>query len=96
MLRDASFPLTFRAASRRESDRSVEAVIASESRVSVLDRETWTVIDEILLAQGARLSDQLPLLADHDRALDSLVGSVRELRRDGSRIVGRLYFARDD
>jgi hypothetical protein len=86
-----------RAATINEEQRSVDAVISTDAPVEVWDWRSGSVIDEVLLAEGTRLPSQMPMLANHDRwSLDSVLGSIRELRADGGSIVGRLYFARDD
>jgi hypothetical protein len=89
--------ITVRAATVDEDSRSVEAVIATETPVAVYDSMgRGGIVDEILLASGARLPAQMPLLSDHYRSLDSVLGSVRNIRRDGTQIVGRLHFARHE
>jgi hypothetical protein len=89
--------LQVRADTINQENRSVEAVLATEGRISVLDWRRWEIIDEILIARGAEFADQVVLLETHMRwSLDTLFGSVRELRIDGSRVVGRLFFAEDD
>jgi hypothetical protein len=86
-----------RAATVNEEERSVEAVISTDSPVEVWDWQRGEVIDEVLLATCAQLPSQMPMLANHDRwSLDSVLGSIRGLRIDGGSIVGRLMFARDD
>ncbi len=86
-----------RAATINEEERSVEAVISTDAPVEVRDWRRGETIDEVLLATGAQLPTQMPMLANHDRwSLDSVLGSIRSLRIDGGSIVGRLYFARDD
>ena len=59
--------IQLRASTVNEANRTVEAVIATESRVRVLDRTAWREIEEILLMSGAQLPDQLVLLDAHDR-----------------------------
>ncbi len=80
-----------------EGARSVEAVIATEARVQVLDMTTFRIIDEVLLARGAELPDQVVLLDSHNRGLVELIrGRVRHMRVDGPAIVGTLFFDDDD
>ena len=89
-----------RADSVDEQNRSVEAVLATETPVRVYDLETWERIDEVLLVAGAQLPDQVPLLACHRRwELDDQLGSVRTIRTEEGpppQIAGRLHFAADD
>lgn len=86
-----------RAATVNEEERSVEAVISTDSPVEVWDWRRGETIDEVLLATGAQLPQQMPMLANHDRwSLDSVLGSIRGLRVEGGSILGRLMFAKDD
>src|SRR4051812_45956086 len=88
--------LSFRAASADDSTRSVEVIMATESPVQVWDWERG-IIDEVLVSDGGVFPEQLPLLNNHFRySLDDVLGSVRGVRRDGSRWVGRAYFADKD
>jgi hypothetical protein len=53
--------------------------------------------DEVLLADGARMPSQLPLLDNHQRySSDSVIGSVRNIRKDGERWIGRAFFMEGD
>lgn len=89
--------VTLRAATIDEKTRSVEAVIATENPVEVYDWRSDQTIREVLLADGAELPDQLPMLAVHSRwSLDDVLGSVREIRVENGQVVGRLYFAEGD
>ena len=86
-----------RAQTVNEEERSVEATISTDAPVEVWDWRRGETIDEVLLATGAQLPEQMPMLANHDRwSLDSVLGSIRNLRVDGGSIVGRLLFAKDD
>ena len=86
-----------RAQTVNEEDRSVESVISTDAPVEVWDWRRGEVVDEILLAPAAKLPGQMPMLANHDRwSLDSVLGSIRNLRADGGQILGRLFFTRDD
>lgn len=89
--------LNLRAATIDESSRSVEATLSTENPVQVFDFNTFEMIDESLVADGARLPSQMPMLESHNRfSLDSVLGSIRNIRREEGRIVGRLYFAEGD
>ncbi len=86
-----------RAATVDEAQRSVEVILATETPAVVLDSRTWSVIDEVLRVDGADLPAQIPLLADHDRySIESVRGSIRDLKRVGDTITGRAFFAADD
>lgn len=86
-----------RAATANDTDRSVEAVLGSETPVEVYDWASGGTVEEILVMSGARAPVQLPLLANHDRwSLDATIGSARDLRVDGSQMTGRLVFAGDE
>lgn len=74
--------------------RSVEATIATENPVEVYDWRRDEIVREVLLMDGAELAGQIVLLANHNRwSLDGVLGSIRQLRVEGDRLVGRLYFA---
>lgn len=80
----------------REKDRSVEAVIATENRVTVLDWNRFELIDEVLLMDGLQLDDdrQVPLLDTHNRAtVRNQLGSTRDMKVQGSQLIGRNYFS---
>lgn len=78
-------------------ERSVEAVLASENMATVFDWYRYELIDEILVVRGATLPRQVPMLESHARwGLDSVLGSVRNLRVEGEQIVCRLVFAEGD
>lgn len=88
---------TLRAQTVNEQERSVEAVIATEEITQVMDYRTWEMIDETLVMDGANLPGQVPMLESHARwSLDSVMGSIRNLRIENSHVVGRLYFAKDE
>ena len=75
--------------------RSIEAVGASELPVLEMDRRTYEVLPTVLLMSGCMLPDngQLPLLDDHSRyGARSIIGSYRDLRIDGDKLIGRMYF----
>jgi len=89
--------LTLRADSIDESTRSIEAVMATENPVAVFDWERWEVIDEVLRMDGAGIPEQSPLLENHRRySTDDVLGSVRNIRREGDQLIGRMYFDDED
>lgn len=86
--------LTTRAFAIRSSSfdseaRSVEAVIASEARVMVLDWQRWEPVEEVLLMSGAVFPRQIPFLDSHDRSsITKIIGSVRNIRVENNELVG--------
>lgn len=92
--------LSVRAETVNEDERSIEAVLASDSPVEVY---SWRdgPIDEVLLVDGVKIPERMPLLAMHNRfSLDYVLGSVRQItsetQGDMTQLVGRLYFAEGD
>lgn len=78
-----------------EQTRSVEAVLSTEN-VAVV-RNGKGVVEEILRAQGAAFGDQIPLIDGHNTSSsDNIRGSVRDIRVEGNRVVGRVVFAETD
>lgn len=78
--------------------RSIEAVIATEDPVEVWDYERWEPVDEVLLMKGARLAKvrkgKLPLIDAHQRdTTRRVLGSVVDLRVDGTELVGTEVFS---
>lgn len=89
--------LSMRAGSIDEAARSVEVILATETQATVFDMRSWSLIDEVLRMDGAEFPAQVPMLADHDRfSIESVRGSIRDIRRDGDKLVGRAYFAKDE
>lgn len=88
--------MTVRALTADDDSMSVEAVLATEQPVTVYD---WSegVIDEILIAGGGRFAETIPFLRCHKReSLEDVIGSVRDVRQEGSTWVGRIFFATED
>ena len=78
-----------------ETERSVEAVLATEERVLVLDLSRWAVVEEILLMNGCKKADQIPLLDSHNRSsLQNQLGSIRDFRTEDGKLIGRKYFSK--
>lgn len=89
--------LQLRAATVKQEERSVEAILSTEMQVEVYDWRRGEVVDEVLLVSGAQLPAQMPLLANHSRySLDDVLGSIRGIKPDSGQIVGRLHFAADE
>ena len=80
-----------------EKTRSVQAVIATENPVMVLDMRTWRPIMEVLLMEGARLPENVPFLDSHQRyTIEDQIGSTVELRVEGGKLVGRNVYSAVD
>lgn len=89
--------IQLRAATLNEEERSVEAAISTETPAQVMDYRSWELIDEVLRADGARIPEQMPLLAAHQRwNLDGVLGSIRSIRVEDGQLLGRLFFADGD
>jgi hypothetical protein len=87
---DSTRSLTLRVASIDEEQRSVEAVLATETPVTVQDG----ALDEVLMMAGAELPRQLAVLDDHARSgIESVIGSARNMRIEGDKLTGRLFVA---
>jgi len=88
---------SIRAESVDEETRSVEAIIATDSPVTVYDWRSGELIDEVLRIDGMAMADKVPLLANHSRySLDDVFGSARQITTTAHEARGRLHFARDD
>lgn len=77
-----------------EESRTIDLVLATETPVRTYDQERLQVVDEVLHMDGADLPGQLPMLDSHNRETTrAVIGSIRDLRVEGSRLLGRAYFA---
>lgn len=77
-----------------ESTRSVSCVMSTENPVMMRDWNSGGIIDEVLLARGGQFPAQLPLLDNHSRSSSlDVLGSVRDIKVEGDKVVGRAYFA---
>lgn len=86
-----------RAESINEDNRSVEAVIATETPVTVYDYRTGRLVDEVLRMDGGIVPDQTPMLDNHNRwSIDDVYGSAREFKSEERELTGRLYFDEGD
>ena len=76
---------------------TVEALLATEKPVRVIDYEALAVIEEVLLSKGCREFDRINLLNSHRRDnCDDVYGSVRNKRLEGDAIGVTLHFSRSD
>lgn len=89
--------MTVRAKTIDEKARTVDAVLSTENPVTVYDYDLWRVIDEILLASGRVAPEQMPLLENHNRySLDCVLGSIRNIRSEGTDTIGQLQLIEGD
>jgi hypothetical protein len=78
-----------------EETRSFEIIAATEEPAQVYDWERG-VINEVLLMDGAELpaNNQMVMLDSHDRySTGSVVGSMRDIRKEKDKMTGRVYFS---
>ena len=77
-----------------EATRSVEAVFTTEDPTDVFDMASWEIVREVLLMSGAEHDDQVPLLDSHNRwRVTDQLGSGRQMRVEGDKLVGRVHFS---
>ncbi|HRU04321.1 MAG TPA: Mu-like prophage major head subunit gpT family protein [Candidatus Brocadiia bacterium] len=80
-----------------KEERSVETVMTTEQPVPVWDWQRGEIVSEILVMSGASFPAQLPLLDAHNRSsVKDQLGSVRNIRVEGDKLVGRDYFSSDE
>ena len=80
---------------KKNEDGSYPAVITTEQPATVVDWERWEIVREVLLMNGCIMpaNKQLPLLDSHSRfATSSIKGSIRNLRIEGTDLVGDVHF----
>jgi hypothetical protein len=85
-----------RASSINTEDRSIEALITTETPVLEMDWDRYEMVPRILLTDGAiyPASRQIPLLDSHNRrSMDSQLGSIRQLTKAQDGVKGRLTFS---
>ena len=74
--------------------RTVEAVLGTESACLSMDLKTRKTYLEVYLMAGAVLPAQSPLIDTHVRdSVQKVLGSVRDIRVESDQLVGRLYVA---
>lgn len=79
-----------------ENNRSIEAMIATETPVNEWDWQRGEVVPRVLVAEGAILpkSRQVPLLDAHNRYTTAAQqGSIRNLKVEANGVAGRLSFS---
>lgn len=85
-----------RAKTVNETDRSIEALISTETPVDEMDWERYEIVPRVLLATGAQIpkSGQVPLLDSHNRySVEHQLGSIRNLTKEEGAVSGRLTFS---
>ncbi len=83
-----------RSDSWNDKNRTVEAVLATETVVRVFDWNNWEVLDEVLLMSGVRIPEngQVPLQDTHDcSTILKTLGSTRNIRVEGNQLVGTRH-----
>lgn len=90
--------LDLKPASINEESMSVRATFTTEDPAQVLDRNTFRIVDEVLLMSGANVPDQIKMLDSHDRfnGAASVIGSGRDMKIKKREMEGTLVFAKDD
>ncbi len=74
--------------------RSIPLVLATESPIEAFDFERMKVIREVIKLDGMELPKQIPLIDSHrSGSVLNALGSIRDLKVDGERLIGRAYFA---
>lgn len=79
-----------------EATRSVEMVGATENPVMEMDWDRWEMVPTVLRMDGCQMPEggQIPLLDTHWRITTaSVIGSYREMRVEGTEMVGRAHFS---
>jgi len=89
-----------RVASGGDDGSHIPWTLTTEQPVEVWDWDRYEVVKEILLVDGIRVADQIPLLDSHNRySVDDLLGSVTGFVRDDSgafpALVGNVGSADD-
>lgn len=86
--------MQLRADSINESQRSIDAVLATENPVTVYDWNSRQTVDEVLVMKGCEIPSRIHLLDNHQRwSNDDVFGSISDIRVEGSTLVCRLNFA---
>jgi hypothetical protein len=79
-----------------EKNRSIEAIVATEDRIRVVDWQRCEVIEEILRMDGLEMpsNQQVPLLDTHNRfSVQSQLGSTRNFKIEGGKLVARNFYS---
>lgn len=80
-----------------EDEHSVEAVVATDRMVTVFDKATYRIIDEILVADGGEFPKEMSLLDSHQQyTCGNVLGGATDFTRVGSQWRCRAVFDADD
>lgn len=90
--------LSFRASSVNVANRTVEAIVSTDSPVLMPDYAAGRMVLESLISQMVILAPKIPFLNAHRReSTDDILGSVRDIRFESGKefdsLVGTIYFA---
>lgn len=81
-------------AAEPEQPNSYSLTLATETPVEVYDPRRNQVIREVLLMDGAEWPKQVPFLNAHERRdARQVIGSIRDIKREGDRLIGRPAFS---
>lgn len=82
-----------------ETKRTVDAVLATENPVPMIDWDEFEMVPEVLLMSGAELPEggRMPLCNSHQmRGIGDVLGSCTNVRVEGGEMPTTLEFAEDD
>lgn len=88
--------LALAARSVNTEQRTVEAVITTETPVMEFDYERWEMVPRVLLTSGVQFpsSRQIPLLDSHNRnVMENQLGSARSITKEANGVSGVLHFS---
>jgi hypothetical protein len=92
--------MNFAPATANNDEQTVDCVMVTENRCRVMDfsrSEKGDAIEEVLLVKGAQFPPQVPLLDTHSRkSVADVLGSVKNIRIEGDRLVGTACFDKSD
>ena len=78
-------------------NRSLPLILATEAPIQAYDISRMEVVDEVLRMDGMELPKQIPLVDSHERgSVVNVLGSIRDLRVEDGKLIGRAYFASDE
>ena len=78
-------------------NRTIDFVISTDKMVEVFDWRKWDIIHEVLPADAAEYPEKIPLLDCHNRwSTEDQIGSGRNIRIDGEKIIATAHFASDE
>lgn len=79
-----------------KDNSSIPLILVTEKPFKSFDLSRFDVVDEIVKVDGMTLPNQVPLIDSHDQTTVTRVfGSIRDLKKENGKIIGRAYFASD-